>query len=86
MPSDAECARPRPWYYGPSIPDYSQAKVFEKFYSLACPHSAKKSTGLGLAFVWEIAQLHHGRIELGQALGSGALAALTLPLVGLRKR
>ena len=36
---------------GPGIPDYAQDKVFEKFYSLARPHSRKKSTGLGLAFV-----------------------------------
>ena len=66
--------------HGPGIPDYAQAKVFEKFYSLARPYSRKKSTGLGLAFVKEIAALHHGRIELGNAPGGGALATLTLPL------
>jgi two-component system, OmpR family, sensor histidine kinase CreC len=49
---------------GPGIPDYAQDKVFEKFYSLARPHSKKKSTGLGLSFVKEIASLHRGRIEL----------------------
>jgi len=65
---------------GPGIPDYAQGKVFEKFYSLARPHSRKKSTGLGLAFVQEIAALHRGRIELGNAKDGGALATLTLPL------
>jgi two-component system, OmpR family, sensor histidine kinase CreC len=65
---------------GPGIPDYAQDKVFEKFYSLARPHSAKKSTGLGLAFVREIASLHHGRIELGNAPEGGAVATLSLPL------
>ena len=66
---------------GPGIPDYAQGKVFEKFYSLARPHSQKKSTGLGLAFVQEIAALHRGRIELGNAKdGDGAVATLTLPL------
>ncbi len=65
---------------GPGIPDYAQDKVFEKFYSLARPHSAKKSTGLGLAFVREIASLHHGRIELVNADGRGAVATLSLPL------
>ena len=64
---------------GPGIPDYAQDKVFEKFYSLARPHSRKKSTGLGLAFVKEIASLHHGRIELVNADGGGALATLSLP-------
>jgi two-component system sensor histidine kinase CreC len=67
--------------HGRGIPDYAKDKVFEKFYSLARPHSQKKSTGLGLAFVKEIAALHHGRIELTNAPRGGALATLTLPLV-----
>jgi len=66
---------------GPGIPDYAQEKVFQKFYSLARPHNQKKSTGLGLAFVKEIAALHHGRIELGNATRGGAVATLTLPLL-----
>jgi two-component system sensor histidine kinase CreC len=56
--------------------------VFEKFYSLARPHSNKKSTGLGLSFVKEIAELHHGRVSLKNAAGGGALATLSLPLDG----
>ena len=67
---------------GPGIPDYATDKVFEKFYSLARPHSKKKSTGLGLSFVREIASLHHGRIELGNGNEGGALARLSLPLAG----
>jgi two-component system sensor histidine kinase CreC len=68
---------------GPGIPDYADEKVFEKFFSLARPHSQKKSTGLGLAFVREIAELHHGRVSLvngdkGGAQG-GAIATLSLP-------
>ena len=67
---------------GPGIPTYAQDKVFEKFYSLARPHSKKKSTGLGLSFVKEIAALHRGRVELGnrpEAEGTGASAVLWLP-------
>ena len=71
---------------GAGIPAYAQDKVFEKFYSLARPHSRKKSTGLGLSFVKEIAALHKGRVELsnltesGQASGAtGAIATLWLP-------
>ncbi|RYY86413.1 MAG: two-component system sensor histidine kinase CreC, partial [Comamonadaceae bacterium] len=66
--------------HGPGIPDYAREKVFEKFYSLARPDGRKKSTGLGLAFVKEIASLHRGRIELANAPGGGALALLALPL------
>ncbi len=67
--------------HGPGIPDYAQDKVFEKFYSLARPHTQKKSTGLGLSFVKEIAALHHGRIELDNrpsSEGVGAVARLML--------
>ena len=73
---------------GPGIPDYAQDKVFEKFYSLARPQSQKKSTGLGLSFVQEIAGLHHGRIELKNrpaAQGLGAVATLTLPRMAQKR-
>ncbi len=66
--------------HGPGIPDYAEAKVFEKFYSLARPHGAKRSTGLGLSFAREIAELHDGRVTLTNAADGGALAQLTLPL------
>ena len=66
---------------GPGIPDYAEDKVFEKFYSLARPHSRKKSTGLGLSFVKEIAELHQGRASLRNADGGGAIATLSLPLL-----
>ncbi|MEO8080432.1 MAG: two-component system sensor histidine kinase CreC [Caldimonas sp.] len=65
---------------GPGIPEYAEAKVFEKFYSLARPATAKKSTGLGLAFVREIAELHRGRVMLKNAADGGAVATLSLPL------
>lgn len=65
--------------HGAGIPEYALDKVFEKFYSLARPGGAKKSTGLGLAFVREIATLHRGRVTLVNAAGGGALATFTLP-------
>jgi two-component system sensor histidine kinase CreC len=67
--------------HGPGIPDYADERVFEKFYSLARPATGKKSTGLGLAFVKEIAELHHGRVTLRNADGGGALATLSLPRI-----
>jgi two-component system sensor histidine kinase CreC len=76
----ARVARIRVSDQGPGIPDYAQEKVFEKFYSLARPHNRKKSTGLGLSFVREIASLHHGRIELANGAEAGAVATLSLPL------
>jgi len=64
---------------GPGVPDYAREKVFEKFYSLARPGSGKKSTGLGLSFVRQIASLHHGAVVLETRHEGGALATLVLP-------
>jgi two-component system, OmpR family, sensor histidine kinase CreC len=64
---------------GPGIPAFADDKVFEKFYSLARPHTQRRSTGLGLAFVRRIAALHGGRASLGNADAGGALASLILP-------
>lgn len=65
--------------HGPGIPDYAQARLFERFFSLPRPDSGRKSTGLGLALVREVALLHHGRVTLQPAEGGGTVAELWLP-------
>jgi len=65
--------------HGSGVPDYALDRVFEKFYSLQRPASGRKGTGLGLAFVKEIAELHRGRAELRNHRDGGAVAVLTLP-------
>ncbi|MFV0680269.1 two-component system sensor histidine kinase CreC [Ottowia sp.] len=79
--------------HGPGVPAFAQDKVFDKFFSLARPASGKRSTGLGLAFVREIAALHQGSVSLGNAVAQreptlqadwaqqGALAVLRLPVL-----
>lgn len=67
---------------GPGVPDYALPKVFDRFYSLARPGTERKSTGLGLALVREIALLHGGEATLANRPGGGARATLTLPMVG----
>jgi two-component system sensor histidine kinase CreC len=64
---------------GAGVPDYARDRVFEKFYSLARPDTGKKGTGLGLAFVREVATLHGGAARLTNHPDGGALATLTLP-------
>ncbi|HZX26291.1 MAG TPA: ATP-binding protein, partial [Telluria sp.] len=64
---------------GPGVPDYALARVFERFYSLPRPDGAK-STGLGLAFVREVALLHGGAASLANGPDGGACARLRLPL------
>jgi two-component system sensor histidine kinase CreC len=63
---------------GEGIPDYSLARVTERFYSLPRPGSGRKSTGLGLNFVQEVAQLHGGSFAITNVPG-GVRATLALP-------
>ena len=66
---------------GPGIPEFAAGRVFEKFYSLARPATAKRSTGLGLSFVKEIVELHRGRATHKNHPAGGAVATLSLPTV-----
>lgn len=63
---------------GPGIPGYALPRVTERFYSLARPGSGRKSTGLGLNLVQEVAQLHGGEFRIGNEAG-GVRAELVLP-------
>jgi len=64
---------------GPGVPDYALARVFERFYSLPRPGSGRKSTGLGLSLVREIAHLHGGEADLANRPEGGAIATLRVP-------
>ena len=65
---------------GPGIPEFARERVFERFYSLTRPDTGKKSTGLGLNLVREIALLHGGAITLHNRTPHGLCAQLSLPL------
>ena len=65
--------------HGPGAPDYALPRVFERFYSLARPATGRKSTGLGLAFVREVARLHGGDASFENAPSGGAIARIVLP-------
>jgi two-component system sensor histidine kinase CreC len=65
---------------GPGIPEFAKDKVFERFFSLERPDTGRKSTGLGLNFVKEIALLHKGQITLETLPQGGLRAALRLPV------
>lgn len=64
---------------GEPIPDYALPRVTERFYSLPRPATGRKSTGLGLSFVLEAAQLHSGTFQIRNVAG-GVCAELRLPL------
>jgi len=64
---------------GPGIPDYALDRIFERFYSLGRRDTGKKSTGLGLTFVREVAKSHGGTARVVNRPEGGALAELVLP-------
>lgn len=64
---------------GPGIPEYGLGRIFERFYSLPRPATGRKSTGLGLSLVHEVAQLHGGRIDITNHGTGGVEAVLSLP-------
>lgn len=63
---------------GPGFPDYARDRLFDKFFSLQRPDDGKKSTGLGLNFVKEVAVLHGGEISLEQVEPHGTRAILKI--------
>jgi two-component system, OmpR family, sensor histidine kinase CreC len=65
---------------GTTIPPYALEKIFDKFYSLKRPDSGRKSTGLGLNLVRQVALLHKGEIQLQNRAPRGVRATLTLPV------
>ena len=64
---------------GPGVPDYALPRLFERFYSLKHKQTGRKGSGLGLCFVKETAELHHGSVTLENSPGGGARAVLVLP-------
>jgi two-component system sensor histidine kinase CreC len=65
--------------HGTGIPAFAVEKVFDRFYSLPRPDSGRKSSGLGLSIVREIARLHGGEVTLENRPDGGARAILSLP-------
>ncbi|MBO0727257.1 MAG: CHASE2 domain-containing protein [Blastocatellia bacterium] len=66
---------------GYGIPPEHQASVFEKFFRVPRVEDAETpGTGLGLALVREIAELHGGRVTLESWAEAGSIFTLRLPL------
>ena len=61
---------------GPGIPDAQKEKVFDRFWR--ADRNRPGSTGIGLALVRRIAQLHGGRAHVEDRPGGGARFVLTL--------
>jgi two-component system sensor histidine kinase CreC len=64
---------------GAPVPEYAISRITERFYSLPRPGTGRKSTGLGLNFVQEVAHLHGGVFRLTNE-SRGVRAELVLPV------
>jgi heavy metal sensor kinase len=64
---------------GPGIAAGAQEHIFDRFYR-GDPAREGSGTGLGLALVRSIVQLHKGQIRVSSALGEGSCFRVTLPL------
>ncbi|ANQ83847.1 sensory histidine kinase CreC [Azoarcus olearius] len=65
--------------HGPGAPEFALPQLFDRFYSLPRPATGRKSTGLGLAFVREVARVHGGDADFANAPEGGAQARIVLP-------
>lgn len=68
---------------GPGIPPEQHARIFERFQRA---HDSRgrvvEGSGVGLAMVRDIVQLHGGVVELESAVGQGSVFRLRLPWTG----
>ena len=63
-------------------PDH-QERIFEEFEQVPYPiRPPQEGTGLGLALVKKLVQMHGGTIRVTSALGQGSTFAFTVPLNG----
>jgi len=68
--------------HGYGIPPGAQEKIFTKFYRVNNPKASKEiGTGLGLAYVKEIAAFHHGSIALESNPEIGCKFTMTIPAI-----
>lgn len=66
---------------GVGISADEQAKVFEKFYrSTHLPDKQIPGLGLGLSYVRQIAEAHHGQVSLRSEVGKGTEVTVGLPI------
>ncbi|HEY7319226.1 MAG TPA: ATP-binding protein [Candidatus Binatia bacterium] len=64
---------------GPGIPGEALEHIFDRFYR-GDPAREGSGTGLGLALVRSIVQLHQGQIRASSTVGEGSCFRVTLPL------
>jgi DNA-binding response OmpR family regulator/signal transduction histidine kinase/ligand-binding sensor domain-containing protein len=65
---------------GIGISENDKNKIFERFYKVKDSQLFNvEGTGIGLAIVKELAEIHHGKIQVESVLGSGTTFTIILP-------
>lgn len=75
MDGDRACVRVHD--SGPGIPDKERARVFQRFYRGG--QASGGGSGLGLSIVKRIAEIHGGRVRLGDSRLGGLVVEVCLP-------
>ncbi len=66
---------------GPGIPPHELTRVFERFHRVKTEEArSQEGSGIGLALVKELVELHGGEITVDSVLGQGSRFTVTLPL------
>ena len=65
---------------GPGVSPQDAARVFERFFQSSEHRGQRGSSGLGLAIVSRVAELHHGHAGVSSRPGKGAVFHLLLPV------
>ena len=63
---------------GNGIPPEELEKIFERFYQVE--GTEDQGTGIGLALVKELVQIHHGQISVESAQGKGTIFKISIPV------
>ncbi|MBI4207895.1 MAG: GAF domain-containing protein [Betaproteobacteria bacterium] len=70
------------WDSGPGIPEDQHRNIFQEFYQLAGPGTARRGgLGLGLAIVDRLGSLLSHPIEISSTLGRGSRFSVSVPVV-----
>ncbi len=66
---------------GAGIPPEQLGRIFDRFYQVDASHTREhQGSGIGLALVKELIELHHGTIEIRSQVGKGTECIVRLPL------
>jgi DNA-binding response OmpR family regulator/two-component sensor histidine kinase len=66
---------------GPGIPREQLTNIFDRFYQSESTYEhQKKGSGIGLALVKELVQIHHGKIDVYSHEGKGTEFIISLPM------